>query len=168
VRLFVDGHAKSLEARFLGDLFGHIFQDEDKVLFGQGEVVAGFQGGGQAFVQNPRHVLGFPQGSNAPGDIGDVDSHGANLFALAAHGADPGPAGLDQPDPACPKRPCAPFYGGHNHPPRPPGRCWRTWHMSGRHPVRYDQSWQQAEFNASKRSGRSLVIADFPQMDGRS
>ena len=91
--LLVDRYLEAFETRLFGDLFGHVFDDEEKVLLGQPEVVAGPKGRIDPFVQNPRHLFAFPQGSNGPHDVRDVDFHGAEDFTFGAHRANPRPAG---------------------------------------------------------------------------
>jgi len=57
--LLVDGHLESLESRFLGDLLSHIFQNEDEVFLGQGQIIAGLERRCQPLVQNSRNFILF-------------------------------------------------------------------------------------------------------------
>jgi hypothetical protein len=57
-------------------------------------------------LQDTRHLVPVPQSADGTHQVWNFDDHGTNIFTLAAHGAYPGPAGLDyfffpaQPDQA--------------------------------------------------------------------
>jgi hypothetical protein len=95
--LFIHRSFKTFKTGLFGDFFGNILKDEKIIFFWKRKIIAGFEGRIKPLVEYSRDLVSISKEPDPSDNIRNIYFHGADIFTLSAHGADPWPAGLHQP-----------------------------------------------------------------------